>query len=215
MNNELNRHLDGEISAAELSEAGRREATAWTRMTEAFRVEPSGAVAPAWLEQRVMAQIEALPKRGGLALALDWILSPRPLRVSPLAAGLVMAAFAWVLMMPTPAPDTIEGPTGASGATLAASGLSDDAVVYVQFVLDAPGAGSVSVAGDFSDWEPEYALTDADEDGVWTARVPVRPGVHGYMFLIDGTKWQTDPRADRYQEDGFGNRNAVLAVASS
>jgi len=45
--------------------------------------------------------------------------------------------------------------------------------------------------------------------------VPVRPGVHGYMFLIDGTKWQTDPRADRYQEDGFGNRNAVLAVASS
>ena len=30
----------------------------------------------------------------------------------------------------------------------------------------------------------------------------------------DGSEWQTDPRADRYQDDGFGNRNAVLAVTS-
>jgi hypothetical protein len=35
------------------------------------------------------------------------------------------------------------------------------------------------------------------------------------MFLIDGTEWKTDPLADRYQDDGFGNRNAVLAVAAS
>ncbi|NND83944.1 MAG: hypothetical protein HKN46_02225, partial [Acidimicrobiia bacterium] len=89
-----------------------------------------------------------------------------------------------------------------------------EAVVYVQFVLDAPGANSVAVAGDFSEWEPEYTLEDVDGDGVWTGRVPVRPGVHSYMFLIDGTEWQTDPRAERYSDDGFGNRNAVLAVTA-
>jgi hypothetical protein len=49
---------------------------------------------------------------------------------------------------------------------------------------------------------------------VWTGRVPVRPGLHAYMFLVDDTTWMTDPRAERYAEDGFGNRNAILAVAT-
>jgi 1,4-alpha-glucan branching enzyme len=90
-----------------------------------------------------------------------------------------------------------------------------DAVVYVQFLLEAPSATSVAVAGDFSDWEPAFALQDPDGDGVWSARVPVQPGVHAYMFLVDDTSWQTDPNAGRYQDDGFGNRNAVLAVGAS
>jgi hypothetical protein len=34
------------------------------------------------------------------------------------------------------------------------------------------------------------------------------------MFLIDGTEWLTDPRADRYRDDGFGNQNAILAVSA-
>jgi 1,4-alpha-glucan branching enzyme len=88
-------------------------------------------------------------------------------------------------------------------------------VVYVQFILEAPAATSVAVAGDFSGWEPAFALEDPDGDGVWSARVPVRPGVHAYMFLIDETSWETDPNAGRYQDDGFGNRNAVLAVGAS
>jgi 1,4-alpha-glucan branching enzyme len=88
-------------------------------------------------------------------------------------------------------------------------------VVYVQFVLDAPTATSVAVAGDFTDWQPEFTLDDSDGDGVWSGRIPIRPGVHGYMFLIDETEWRTDPNAGRYQDDGFGNRNAVLAVGAS
>ena len=85
----------------------------------------------------------------------------------------------------------------------------------MQFVLEAPTATSVAVAGDFSGWEPSFALEDLDGDGVWSGRVPVEPGVYTYMFLIDGTQWQTDPRANRYQDDGFGSRNAVLAVGAS
>jgi hypothetical protein len=34
------------------------------------------------------------------------------------------------------------------------------------------------------------------------------------MFLVDGAEWMTDPEAQRYAEDGFGNRNAILAVAA-
>jgi 1,4-alpha-glucan branching enzyme len=70
----------------------------------------------------------------------------------------------------------------------------------------------VAVTGDFDGWSASNVLADPDGDGVWTGRVPVRPGVHAYMFLVDGSSWVTDPRADRYAEDGFGNRNAILAV---
>ena len=86
-------------------------------------------------------------------------------------------------------------------------------VVYVQFALEAPSAQSVAVAGDFDGWTGSHTLDDADGDGVWTGRVPLQPGVHAYMFLVDGSTWMTDPRAQRYSEDGFGNRNAILAVA--
>jgi hypothetical protein len=33
------------------------------------------------------------------------------------------------------------------------------------------------------------------------------------MFVVDGEKWITDPQADRYVDDGFGMRNAVLSIA--
>ena len=115
-----------------------------------------------------------------------------------------------MLLLP---PSTQEAARQTPGVATAAGGA--ESVVYVQFVLEAPGASSVSLAGDFSDWEASVTLSDQNQDGLWTARVPVRPGVYGYMFLIDGTEWQTDPRADRYQDDGFGNRNAVLAIAAS
>jgi 1,4-alpha-glucan branching enzyme len=102
-----------------------------------------------------------------------------------------------------------EGVDGRPGEETAAA-----VVVYAQFALEAPGAASVAVAGDFDEWEGEHRLTDLDGDGIWTGRVPVSPGVHAYMFLVDDATWMTDPRAERYAEDGFGNRNAVLAVAA-
>jgi len=184
---------------------GRDAPDDWDRMVAAFRTAAPRGSAPPWLEQRVMAEIEALPDPSRIARLVGWLVRPAPVRVSPLAGALVAAALAAVVLLPEwgnapPAP----GDGGAAG----------EAVVYVQFVLEAPTASSVAVAGDFSEWEPAFSLEDVDGDGVWTGRVPVRPGVHSYMFLIDGSEWRTDPRAGRYQDDGFGNRNAVLAVAA-
>ena len=210
MTDELDRYLDDEVGDDAITATALADAEAWDRMVESFRAAAPRAPAPAWLEQNVMRDIEALPHPGRLARALQWLTNPTPVRVSPLAAGLVVAAFALVLLLP----QTTPGPrSGTPGATTTADGAAS--VVYVQFVLEAPGATSVSLAGDFSDWEASVTLADQNADGLWTARVPVRPGVYGYMFLIDGTEWRTDPRADRYQDDGFGNRNAVLAVAAS
>ena len=206
MKDELPRNLHGEVQA----DAGAHEdADEWDRMVAVFRTAAPRGAAPPWLEQRVMAEIEALPQQTVLGRMIAWLMHPTSVRVSPLAAGLVTAAFALVILLP----GRTNRPVPSDGASGGASALTES-VVYVQFVLEAPMAISVAVAGDFSEWEPQFTLEDIDGDGVWRGRVPVRPGVHSYMFLIDGTHWQTDPHADRYQDDGFGNQNAILAVAA-
>ncbi len=186
-------------------EEDRGQADAWERMVEAFRSAAPKGEAPPWLEQRVMAEIATVPERGVVGRVLGWLVRPAAVRVSPLAAGLVGAALVIAMLVPSRGVDDALTDAPADG----------EPVVYVQFVLEAPAATSVAVAGDFSGWEPAFALEDPDGDGVWSARVPLRPGVHTYMFLIDDMNWQTDPNAGRYQDDGFGNRNAVLAVGAS
>jgi hypothetical protein len=210
VSNDLHGHRDERARPEPLDSTEGERADAWERMAATFRTAAPRGSAPPWLEQLVMAEIEMLPERSRLQRALGWLLRPAPVRMSPLTAGLATAAVAALLLVP-PRPTP---PQSADGGGLAAANGTEP-VVYVQFVLEAPTATSVAVAGDFSDWQPAFTLTDSDGDGIWTGRVPVQPGVHGYMFLIDETRWETDPRAERYQDDGFGNRNAVLAVGAS
>ena len=132
----------------------------------------------------------------------DWLLRPRTIRLSPLTSlAMAAAAVAVVALLPDEAPVSPEhGPVAVTE-------------ILVEFSLEAPGATTVAVAGDFSGWASDFVLDDADGDGIWTGRIPITPGLHKYMFVIDGTDWVTDPGAQRYADDGFGNRNAVLAVA--
>jgi hypothetical protein len=201
----VRRYLDGELEATDLPDALRSEARAWDRLLATIRAEHPREPAPAWLEDRIMGEIEAHEAPGPIGRVWQWLVRPRPFQVPPLAVGLATAGLAALLLLPQRPP--VSGP-GVDPGTAGA-----EPVVYVQFLLEAPGARTVSVGGDFDDWEGTFSLTDADGDGVWTGRVPLRPGVHSYMFLVDGADWVTDPEAQRYADDGFGNRNAVLALA--
>jgi anti-sigma factor RsiW len=88
-----------------------------------------------------------------------------------------------------------------------------DKIVYVRFVFIAPGTQDVRLVGDFNGWDADgLPLHESGEPGVWTATVPLQPGMYQYMFVVDGTQWVTDPAAEAYLDDGFGNRNAVLHV---
>ena len=198
MNTELNDYLDGDRELEELSPEVRGEAEAWQRLTGELRAdEPKQA--PPWMENAVMSEIAltAAPRES----VFDWLLRPRDIRLSPLTSlAMAAAAVAVVLLLPNRTPVAPPGPVAV-------------AEILVEFSLEAPGATTVAVAGDFSGWESNFVLEDVDGDGIWTGRVPITPGLHKYMFVIDGTEWVTDPGADRYADDGFGNRNAVLAVA--
>jgi hypothetical protein len=186
----------------------REEADAWERLARTLREDVPGP-APAWLEGAVMAEI-AGERHGSRSRAVAWLLRPS-VRMSPLGAGLAAAAVVTALLLVSRGGGVPpEGPA----PPIAAATPPAEQVVYVQFVLEAPAARSVAVAGDFNEWDGGHELEDPDGDGVWTGRVPILPGVHEYMFIVDGNDWVTDPRAGRWSDDGFGNRNAVLAVAA-
>jgi hypothetical protein len=221
MNDELHEILDGERPVGEVSAALRAEAEAWDRLLENVRQDVPGP-APTWLEGRIMDEVRSLARsseRGEVGTAsadrderIHWLLRRRTLRASPLGFGLAAAAVLALAVGPW-----ILGRQGGDPVSLAAAaGASPDevdAVVYIQFVLEAPGASSVAVSGDFNEWDRTvHRLEDLDGDGVWSGRIAIAPGIHEYMFVVDGDRWVTDPRAERYTDDGFGNRNALLAV---
>jgi hypothetical protein len=108
---------------------------------------------------------------------------------------------------------------GAVAAALLAVGvlrapeLSGNDLVAVTFELHAPGAQRVEVVGTFTDWQREQIkLQGPDGSGHWSATVKLPSGLHEYLFLVDGTDWETDPRAAAYRPDGFGLENAVLQI---
>ena len=196
MDSRLQAYLDGDLPLEGLPAELRARAAEWDGLLDDIRTaSPAGA--PLGLDACVMASIEAnrAAARPGWLL---WLLRPRMIPVPP--AAVLAAAAAIVLVV--------------SLVGLPRGGAIAESVVYVQFVVDAPAAETVHLVGDFTEWQPTVELDDADGDGVWSGRVPLRPGVHEYMFVIDGADWVTDPNATSYQDDGFGQQNAIVAVST-
>jgi anti-sigma factor RsiW len=84
--------------------------------------------------------------------------------------------------------------------------------VTVTMNLHAPEAHQVAVAGTFNKWKADANMLTRQENGVWTITIPLKPGEYSYMFIVDGKAWVTDPNAETYNDDGFGNKNAVMRV---
>ncbi len=168
------------------------------RLAAARLLADGGALrrqAPAWLAARVQQRL--LPDREAGPRA-RWGRAPRPLASGlrwaavPLAAVLAAAlTFGLTTRLPRPA-----------------------RVVTVRLMLAAPGAGSVSVVGDWNGWDPQRdRLRDPDGDGVWEIRLRLRRGQEArYQFLVDGERWLDDPQAPLRVEDGFGGTSSVLQI---
>ncbi len=83
----------------------------------------------------------------------------------------------------------------------------------VEFVLRATADSTVTVVGDFNDWDPRATPLRAASDSLWSVVVPLRPGRYRYTFVVDGTRWYRDPSAPRALEDDFGTPTSVITVA--
>ncbi|MGD2046744.1 MAG: glycogen-binding domain-containing protein [Gemmatimonadota bacterium] len=159
--------------------------------------------APPELYAGVMREISK--ERPSLAVrAVEWLLRPRLVPISPAVAGLAVAALATlILLRPSDVPVVL--PT--TDATASAER------VVTRFVLVAPGASSVHVTGDFNSWSREgIALEDLRGSGIWTGDIALPPGVHQYTFVLDGSEYVADPSAVMQVDDGYGQTNSILVV---
>ncbi len=83
----------------------------------------------------------------------------------------------------------------------------------VRFVLLQPDASTVALAGTFNHWSiTTHPLSQDPSSGAWAALVPLSPGEHLFMYVVNGTKWLSPPAAEDYVDDGFGARNGVVVV---
>ncbi len=151
------------------------------------------------LDARVMARVASRGFGARAALLWEWLRRPRAIAISPIAGlGLAAAVVLLVWALPAHAPQT--------AAPMAAD------VTPVQFVVVAPGAESVSLVGDFNDWDARLTPMRAGRDGgLWTVTIPLPPGRHRYAFLVNGARWLADPSAPRAPDD-FGTPSSVVTV---
>jgi len=141
------------------------------------------------------------PGRSLLVGLRGWIVRPL-LTLSPLSALGAAAAVAVVAVVLARV-----GPVGPERGAAPAS------TVRHQFVLLAPGAESVSVVGDFNDWDATVTpLRRRGGEGVWVADVDLRGGRHVYSFVVDGEEWVPDEGVPRAPDDEFGRPSSVLLL---
>ena len=82
----------------------------------------------------------------------------------------------------------------------------------VRFEIVRPEARSVAVAGSFNQWSAAAnLLRRAGSHGLWSLVVPLPPGEHHFMYVVNGTEW-ISPVAEDYVDDGFGSKNGVVVV---
>jgi negative regulator of sigma E activity len=215
MNERLSAYLDGEMAAAALTAEERARAEAFEVSVAALR-EALDAEAPRDMDARVMsriAQLEAEPERtwhpSRALRGLQSLLTPREIRLSlrPVyALGAAVALAALLVASPW------SGGSSAPALGPSAAALPPAQQVYVQFRLQADAANTVELAGSFTDWQPVHPLQQTAE-GVWTVVLAIPPGVHDYVFVVDGERWIPDPLAPGV-DDGFGGTNSRMTLLS-
>ena len=204
MNARVQQALDGDIGRETLTAAERAELvsteTALGAVVRAIPVEPLPELSSVVLQQirsRRTGVAPALRKRTTPGIA-EWLWRPRSVSIGwrpayALAAAVVLAV-------------VITANALRPGRTL----LPGAQQVLTQFVLSAPDAKNVALAGDFTGWQPAFTMTRTGP-GVWTVVIPLDPGIHQYSFVVDGERWIPDPAAPAVN-DGFGGVNSRIAV---
>lgn len=132
-----------------------------------------------------------------------WARSPvtiTPLQLVPTAGVLVTACLILAITM---GPGEDQGDSRGTGHQKSATAVT--------LTLNRPGAKSVAVVGSFNGWHGESCAMHRHESA-WTITLHIPKGRYEYAFLVDGEEIVPDPQARIYQEDGFGQKNAVLIV---
>lgn len=211
MNKRIHACLDGELSPEALSVQEQAELhdmqSVIGAVADRLHAHPVPDFTRAVMQALPSAAARAISPAAPWQRALAWLWTPQTVHVRPAygLAGVLLLALALPLAGRLLVPQT----SRLAGAPAAHSPADGEPRVYVQFRIEAPDAEQVALAGSFTGWRPTYLLQET-APGVWTALVPLQPGVHDYAFVVDG-RWVADPHAFQVP-DSFGGRNSRISL---
>lgn len=75
------------------------------------------------------------------------------------------------------------------------------------------GASKVVVVGDFNNWDANANPLRKLKSGDFTATINLeKDKAYQYRYILDGTKWKNDDKADTYVPNNIDGENAVVMV---
>jgi hypothetical protein len=142
------------------------------------------------------------------------LLQPRALTLSPLASMALAAGLVGIGLITGSFVFRRDGLPRAGQPTVVASSETklpaSDTVVTFVFVGQ---AASVSLVGDFNDWDAKATpmKKSVPHGAFWSVTLPLSAGRHLYAFVVD-SQWVADQHAPLAPDDGFGRPNSVRLV---
>lgn len=136
-------------------------------------------------------------------------------KILAIAASFIFAtALMFKILMPIEEHDGLPSNGEQAGSSQMVKTPTNGTRIEVHFTLTAPDAHSVSLVGDFTEWDiSKIRLQDKDNDGVWEASVRLKKNtVYLYNFVIDGEEWIVDPQSIISVDDGFGGESSLLKL---
>ncbi len=98
--------------------------------------------------------------------------------------------------------------------TLTKQFLKSRPTCKVTFRMDrsrADGAETVRVVGEFNDWNPETPPMERLKNGDFKTTLELPTGrAYQFRYLLDGSRWENDDAADRYERNAYGEENSVV-----
>ena len=75
-------------------------------------------------------------------------------------------------------------------------------------------AEKVHIVGEFNDWNVEATPMKKLKNGSFTATLDLESGrEYQFRYLVDGSKWENDRKADKYVKSPFGDsENSVVST---
>lgn len=81
----------------------------------------------------------------------------------------------------------------------------------MEFILIAPDAKKVSIAGQFNNWDTQAMPMKKAKNGAWTIKLKLPPGKCEYKYFVDGS-WVNDAACSETVPNAFGTSNSVITV---
>ena len=90
----------------------------------------------------------------------------------------------------------------------------DKKTCNVTFALsDEVNASSVTLHGDFTNWEKAPVKMRHYKDGNFKAAVTLKAGKsYRFRYQLDGERWENDWQADAYAPNEFGTEDSIVEV---